>query len=163
MYSMCPFYSTVELSHCCSVLSFWMKINGDALPRMTMTITRVLHPPLEGDNVLTSLYCSVRPGEGIQCTWERAANNIQRLSWQTAISKRLRVSSPFLLQWTWFQLHERAADLPLSWGNYWVVSVASEALLLLGFVQWGAAMQIEMGSIELTQDIIAWQSVVAFL
>lgn len=106
MYSMCPFYSTVALSHCCSVLSFWMKINGDALPRMTMTITRVLHPPLEGDNVLTSLYCSVRPGEGIQCTWERAANNIQQLSWQTAISKRLRVSSPFLLQWTWFQLHE---------------------------------------------------------
>lgn len=41
-------------------------------------------------------------------------------------------------------------------------SVASEALLL-GFVQWGAAMQMEMGSRELTQDIISCQRFVAFL
>lgn len=40
--------------------------------------------------------------------------------------------------------------------------VASVALLL-GSVQWGAAMQMEMGSIELTQDIISCQRCVALL
>lgn len=35
--------------------------------------------------------------------------------------------------------------------------------MLLGFVQWGAAMQMEMGSIELTQDIISFQRFVASL
>lgn len=56
----------------------------------------------------------------------------------------------------------RAAVSSLSSGNNRAESVASEALLL-GFVQLGAAMQMEMGSRELTQDIIACHSVAVSL
>lgn len=79
------------------------------------------------------------------------------------IYTRGRVRFTCFLWWRRLQLHdERAAVLCGSPGNNRAPSAASEAVLL-GFVQRGAAMQMEMGSIELTQDIIACQSAVAFL
>lgn len=54
-----------------------------------------------------------------------------------------------------------AAVLCLPSGNNREERVASLALLL-GFVQRGAATQMEMGSIELTQDIFSCQRFVAF-
>lgn len=62
----------------------------------------------------------------------------------------------------WLLLARRAAVLSVPSGNNSVESVASVALLL-GFVQWGVAMQMETGSIELTQDISSCQRFVAVL
>lgn len=72
------------------------------------------------------------------------------------IYKRGRVSITCFLWWTWLQQPSRAAFLSLPSGNS-VESVASVTL------QRGAAMQMEMGSIELTQDIISCQRFDDFL
>lgn len=76
--------------------------------------------------------------------------------------KRARVIFTCFLWWTWPQQPDRAAVLSVPSGNNRAECVASVALLL-GFVQWGAVMQMEMGSVVLTQDIISCQRFVAFL
>lgn len=72
------------------------------------------------------------------------------------IYERGRVSFTHFLWWIWLQ---QLCFICALW-EQGRVSVASVALLL-GFVQWGAAMQ--MGSTELTQDIISCQRFVATL
>lgn len=77
------------------------------------------------------------------------------------IYERGRVSFTRFLWWIWLQQPwESCCFICALREQQGSVSVASVALLL-GFVQWGAAMQ--MGSIELTQDIISCQRFVAIL
>lgn len=76
------------------------------------------------------------------------------------IFKRGWVSISCLLWRIEFQLHEIADVLSVPSGNNGAVSVASQALPW-GSVQWSAAMQMEITGIELTQAIIACQTVTA--
>lgn len=125
-----PSYSSVALPRCCSVLSLWMRINGEALARMTMTITGVSHPPL----CSSGPYCSVRRPLK---TFNRSRVGVRSVSY---------VSFWWSCRFT-CALRERRVL------HHWPC--------LLGFLQWVAATQ--MGSIELTLDIMSCSGLVAVL